>query len=66
MMNLTYLLPAELQKKLDNTRADHEQPPADGFMHEGRLNMGPAILVAVILSVICWAIIIAVVLRVFH
>lgn len=71
-MSMTYHFPAELEAKLRATRADdanrpdHVEPPASGFMHEGRLNMGPAILLASALSLGCWAVIISLGLRLFR
>jgi hypothetical protein len=62
MTTLAYRFPAELEQRLNATRADVEAP-ADAFMHQGKLNMGPAILLAMILSVGCWATIISVGLK---
>jgi len=55
MTSLTYRPPAELEIRLNETRADHVQPPATGFTHDGKLNLGPAVLLAFSLSAICWA-----------
>jgi hypothetical protein len=66
MSILTYRLPAELEKRLHDTRADEVRPPASGFMHDGKLNMGPAILLATLLSAGCWAILISVGLKLFR
>jgi hypothetical protein len=66
MSALVYRLPPELEKRLHATRADHVQPQANAFMHDGKLNMGPAILLATVLSIGCWGILISVGLRLFH
>lgn len=66
MTSLTYRLPPELEERLNATRSAEVQPPASGFMHEGKLNMGPAILLASVLSLGCWAIIISVGYKLFH
>jgi len=61
-----YRLPAELEKRLHATRADSVQPQANGFMHDGKLNMGPAIVLATVLSVGCWGVLISVGLKLFR
>ncbi len=62
---LTYRLPAELENGLNATRAANTMPPANGFMHNGKLNMGPAILLAGVLAAACWAVIIGVGMKLF-
>jgi len=66
MTSSTYRLPAELEKRLRETRADLIQPPADEFVNSGRLNMGPAILLATTLSASCWMIIFGLGIKLFH
>ncbi len=66
MSVLTYRLPAELEKRLNETRAEEVRAPADALMHDGKLNMGPAILLASLLSVGCWAVIFSVGFKLFH
>ncbi len=66
MSILTYRLPAELEQRLHATRAESIQPPARGYLHDGKLNMGPAILLATVLSTGCWAVLISVGLKLFR
>jgi hypothetical protein len=47
--------PADLTPLENRTPYAAVLPPASAFFHEGKLNMGPAILLAVILSLIGWA-----------
>ena len=65
MPSLTYRLPAELEQRLNTTRIADTMPPANGFMHNGKLNMGPAILLAAALATACWAVIITVGMKLF-
>jgi hypothetical protein len=65
MTSLTYRLPAELEQRLNRRLAD-VQAPADLVMHDGKLNMGPTILLAATLSAGCWAIMISLGLSIFH
>lgn len=65
MPSLTIHLPAEPERARDAAMAA-VQPPANGFMHDGKLNMGPAIALASVLSAGCWAIIIGVGIKLFH
>jgi hypothetical protein len=65
MTTLTYRLPAELEQRLKATRAD-TTAPANGFFHDGKLNMGPAILLAGALSIGCWAVILTLGFKLFH
>ena len=55
MTSLTYRRPA-LDSKLNDTRSDRIWPPANGLVHEGKLNFGPALLLAALLSAGGWAI----------
>jgi hypothetical protein len=66
MSSVTYRVPAELNEKLDSSRGYYIQPPADDFLHDGKLNMGPAILLAAALSAGCFAGIFSLGYRLFH
>lgn len=66
MSTSMYRLPAELARRLHVTRTDRDEPPANGFTHDGKLNMGPAILFAAILSGVCWAVLIGLGIKLFH
>jgi hypothetical protein len=54
MISLSHGMPAELAPRPSRV-FDRVQPPADGFRHDDKLNMGPAIWLAVILSLLGWA-----------
>jgi len=54
MISLSHGLPAELAPRPSRS-FDRVRPPADGFHHNDALNMGPAIWLAVALSLAGWA-----------
>ncbi len=66
MNSITYHHPAKLDHALNLSRNADAQPPATGLTYEGRLNIGPAILVAAALSTGCWALILGLGFRLFH
>ncbi len=55
MITLSHSLHGVRAPRLDDTIDRHDLAPANGFSHNGKLNMGPAILLTVSLSVIGWA-----------
>jgi hypothetical protein len=57
MITLSHGLPAELAPQ-PRSGFDRVKPPADEFYHDDKLNMGPALLLIVTLSLLAWAVII--------
>jgi hypothetical protein len=55
MITLSHGLPIVRAPRPDDTIDRHGMAPADGFLHDGKLNMGPAIWLTVSLSLIGWA-----------
>jgi hypothetical protein len=55
MITLSHGLQSLRAPRPDDTIARHGEAPANGFSHDGRLNMGPAIWLTVGLSLIGWA-----------
>jgi len=51
---LNYGLPRWLVERPQRGVGHYVEPPADDFWHNGRLNMGPAILLIVTLSLVGW------------
>ncbi len=66
MTSLTYRRPAGLAAKIGEVRADYIRPPSGRFFHDGKLNFGPALLLAATLSAGFWAAIFTVGVRLFH
>jgi hypothetical protein len=55
MISLSHGLPAKLSQRPKRATEVAGRPPANGFWHDGKLNMGPAICLAVTLSLLGWA-----------
>jgi hypothetical protein len=55
MTTLSHSLLKARAPRPDDTIDRHDVAPANGFSHNGKLNMGPAIWLAVSLSLIGWA-----------
>jgi hypothetical protein len=47
-------LPGNLAAQLNSRPVNSAEPPAANFIHDGKLNMGPAVVLTVVLSLICW------------
>jgi hypothetical protein len=58
--------PIDLTANINRRPVNHAEPPATSFLHDDKLNMGPATILVGVLSAGCWAIIFGLGYLIFH
>ena len=66
MVALNYRLSEHLESTTSSEEDNYSQPPAANSMRHGKLDIGPAVLVASALSLLCWGAIIGGIYLLIH